>query len=819
MVTRLSHKRAARTAAFAVVLSVAAVSAVWAAPRLSDAAARWVQAPSVRSAVVAVPGEVPVGPLEARSGMRAASADRSPVATSPATLDAGLRLTMVGLTCRPPGAGEVDILLRTSEDGRTWSRWYVAPLEVAAEARAGTVQAFTEPVWTGGGRYVQVKARPRDGGPAPAALRDVRLIAIDSPADDGRSGGLAGAARRVVAVVSGLGVPAPAHAMTKKPAIVTRAQWGADESLRRGSPAYAPVKVAFVHHTASGNSYSRSQAAAVVRGIYHYHTRGLGWSDVGYNFLVDRFGTIYEGRFGGMEKGVIGAQTLGFNTGSTGISVIGDFTSATPPSACLTSLKRLLAWKLDVHYVDPQGKGTLTCALGQRFRTGQRVTFPAVSGHRHANYTACPGARLYAQLPALRRAAASIGNPKIYDLRVGGAAFSPNGDGVRDRVRLRFRLSESAAWQIAIGSGGEALRSYAGEGAEVDVWWPGTDEAGVPLPDGSYSIVVTATNAKGNARAASATVRVDTVAPEPGEVTVRPDPFSPNGDGIADRATVRFTPNEAGTARVSVVGDDGTVLRHLTGWYPVGVKPQAVAWDGRVEGDGRLVAAPDGRALLDVAVRDAAGNQTVVRSSVVVDRTLGHPTVQPPAFSPNGDGVRDAAVVGFRLSLRAAVTVDLLRAGEVLWTAPMGSLPVGLHALTWDGRLAGGEFAESGGYRVRITADSEIGAVAAGRPVTVDLYRPRITAPATAGVTLGRTARVPYSVEDPYSPTVRVTVVVRNARGATVQTVRCGWVRPSTRLKASWKPRARGTYTLSFRAVDRAGNRQAGAVVTTLRVR
>ena len=139
--------------------------------------------------------------------------------------------------------------------------------------------------------------------------------------------------------------------------------------------------MAFVHHTASGNDYSAAEAPAIVRGVYAYHTKSLHWSDVGYNFLIDRYGTIYEGRYGGVTRGVIGAQVLGFNTGSTGISVIGTFTDATPPSRTVTSLERLLEWKLDVHHVDPQGTGTLVCGYGQKFATGQRVTF---RGHRRA---------------------------------------------------------------------------------------------------------------------------------------------------------------------------------------------------------------------------------------------------------------------------------------------------------------------------------------------------------------------------------------------------------------------------------------------------
>ena len=165
----------------------------------------------------------------------------------------------------------------------------------------------------------------------------------------------------------------------KAPHIVTRLEWGADESLRSGRPDYARVKMAFVHHTASGNTYTAAEAAAVVRAIYAYHTRSLGWSDIGYNFLVDRFGTIYEGRYGGMKKGVVGAHVLGFNTGSTGISVTGNFAGDAPPTAALASLEKLLAWKLKIHHLDPRGTARLTCDASDKYAMGARVTLPVIA--------------------------------------------------------------------------------------------------------------------------------------------------------------------------------------------------------------------------------------------------------------------------------------------------------------------------------------------------------------------------------------------------------------------------------------------------------
>jgi hypothetical protein len=102
------------------------------------------------------------------------------------------------------------------------------------------------------------------------------------------------------------------------PAIVSRAAWGAEEEIVRARPLIAStLKLAIVHHTAGTNSYTPAQSAAIVRGIEVYHVQGNGWNDIGYNFLVDRYGTVYEGRGGGIEKNVIGAHAGGFNAGTT----------------------------------------------------------------------------------------------------------------------------------------------------------------------------------------------------------------------------------------------------------------------------------------------------------------------------------------------------------------------------------------------------------------------------------------------------------------------------------------------------------------------
>src|SRR6185369_298026 len=141
--------------------------------------------------------------------------------------------------------------------------------------------------------------------------------------------------------------------MTGSPPLLGREAWGANEAIRRAPPTYAKsVQFALVHHTAGSNSYTASQSAAIVRGIEVYHVKGNGWNDIGYNFLVDKYGQVFEGRAGGIERNVIGAHSQGFNTGSVGIAVIGTYDKSGLPVPARTALEQLLSWRLDVAHVD-----------------------------------------------------------------------------------------------------------------------------------------------------------------------------------------------------------------------------------------------------------------------------------------------------------------------------------------------------------------------------------------------------------------------------------------------------------------------------------
>jgi uncharacterized protein with LGFP repeats len=201
--------------------------------------------------------------------------------------------------------------------------------------------------------------------------------------------------------------PAPAPAAPSstapQPAIVSRAQWGADETLVKEPVEYAPAaKVVFVHHTADSNDYTCAQSPSIIRSIMLYHVKTQGWNDIGYNFLVDKCGTIFEGRAGGVDKPVIGAQTYGFNTNSSGVAVLGTYTSVAPSQAALSAVAKIAAWKLGLTGADPNGKSVLSTPFDNgKFKAGS-YTFNNISGHRDGYATECPGTLLYGKLSAIR---------------------------------------------------------------------------------------------------------------------------------------------------------------------------------------------------------------------------------------------------------------------------------------------------------------------------------------------------------------------------------------------------------------------------------
>ena len=459
--------------------------------------------------VLAVALATVVGPLPA-SGDPVPEVKLRGVGIGPATLRsarirpaAPLRVcspgpaTMVGLTWEQEGAEPVEAFL-TWGGPRPGEARLVSDPEHAPDPgpEAAGVREGTDPVWTGGARCVSLALTV----PEDVVLRDARAVFVDTGAPSQETTGWLG--------------PASASAAVPQPEIVTRAGWGADEDIKRCEPDLAEsVRMAYVHHTAGSNAYSRAESDDIVRGIYAYHVEGRRFCDIAYNFLVDRFGTVYEGRSGGITEPVIGAHAQGFNTGSTGIAAMGIFTRRAPSDALLRSLKGLLAWRLDVAHVEPMGTAEMTSAGGsnQKYEEGEVVMLPAVSGHRDTGYTTCPGDRLYAKLPGLRRGAQRMGLPKIWD--VGASAEEVRFPDMP--VQLTADFSGLLEWTVTITDElGTPVRTDKGTSDFLAYEWNGTDTLGIPVAEGSYTITIAARDPATDGDALPATLSVLVLAPE-----------------------------------------------------------------------------------------------------------------------------------------------------------------------------------------------------------------------------------------------------------------------------------------------------------------
>ena len=314
--------------------------------------------------------------------------------------------SMVGITwSRDADATNMDLQLR-SRDSSGWTAWTTQefdPDEGPAVDEEAETRDGTPPAWVGDADAIEIAVYSPTSAPSDIRVEtiDPGRSSYDAPATAATDSAATESAAMDSAVPPAIASQGRASATSSRagtfpsiPDIVTRRQWGADNSL--GDACFSPrfgttFKMVFVHHTVNSNDYTRAESAAIVRGIYAYHTQSRGWCDIGYNFLVDRYGTIYEGRAGGIRKSVRGAHAGDYNVDTTGVSLIGSFETTTPTRAMKGGLVSLIAWRLGTAY-----RG----AYGGAMVEGKH--FGRIAGHRDAMSTACPGQRVYDWLPRLR---------------------------------------------------------------------------------------------------------------------------------------------------------------------------------------------------------------------------------------------------------------------------------------------------------------------------------------------------------------------------------------------------------------------------------
>lgn len=355
--------------------------------------------------------------------------------------------SMVALTST--GLDNASAQIRRQLDDGSWGPWLATePVDTGVDdAAAAPEKQGTEPIFVGATKAVQLLMTPRPQAPVPAPAPAPEPAPAPAPAPEvapapeqplgytpasvskplrQQDTPLATAIDGISAVLIQPGTsPADATlsdlatpvAGSTGPKVISRSQWGADESIRCATPNYDDfLGGATVHHTAGSNEYSKSESVEIVRAIYAYHAQTLGWCDVGYNVLVDKYGQIFEGRAGGLDKPVQGAHAGGFNENTMGIAMMGDYSTEAPPQATIDSVGSFLGWRLGLAGLDPKGSTTMT-SEGTEFTfvgQGQNVDLPVIFAHRDVGNTACPGDGAYAKLDEIRDIAeASLGGAEV----------------------------------------------------------------------------------------------------------------------------------------------------------------------------------------------------------------------------------------------------------------------------------------------------------------------------------------------------------------------------------------------------------------------
>ncbi|MBX9243914.1 N-acetylmuramoyl-L-alanine amidase [Actinotalea ferrariae] len=474
-----------------------------------------------------------------------------------------------------PGTETVDglaIEARTRADDGTWSDW--RPLEASdagadtgtADA-AGEVRGGTDPVWVGEADAVQLSF-PAEATPGPDGLR-LTLVGSEAehlPADDAVVGGQADASG--VAFSTG-----PVRMVGPEPAVISRAQWGARAQVCAPDVASTLV-AAVVHHTAGSNSYaSVAEAMQQIRNDQAYHIDGRGWCDIGYNFIVDKWGNIYEGRANSSTQPVIGVHAGGFNTRTLGISMLGTYGTVTPSAGTQESVARLIAWRLGQYHRDPTSTTGYTTLGGENSSVpgGTTLHLPVVIGHRDVAYTACPGNAGYATLPWLKQRARQLIGPTFINPALTATSIPHAGS-----VTITGGITSTVDWTLTATDTSTGMSHYYGTGAwgpsggGAIATWNGRTTHGDPVGPGTYRLTLEGVERASGVRLLpwSATVQVGAGA--------NPPPVAP----VALASDLRFVPITPGRLldtrqTAQALGPKGRVDVPVTGRF--GVPPEAKA--------------------------------------------------------------------------------------------------------------------------------------------------------------------------------------------------------------------------------------------------
>lgn len=370
----------------------------------------------------------------------------------------------------------------------------------ARSARSGT-----DPLLTGEATGIQVRLR----SPSSVLPHDLRVSLINSEVSTSDRALMA--IRSDAVTETSNVVISPTGAVVAKPKIITRAEWGADESWRDAHLKYGTKIIAgFIHHTAGVEQYTPEESPGIVRGLYYYYTHNKGYADIAYNYFVDKYGTIYEGRANcnlgatctDNSPPVIGAHTAGMNLNTFAVSVMGNFettpVTAQEAAAISSSVAQVMAWKIAPYGLDPNAVAHIpsndTSGLSKT-PNGKIATTPVISAHRDVGLTVCPGKYLYPYVPGIREQIANLLIPVLQKVDISPTLIDSSSSGP---VTVGANLPANATWTVDVVNDADgtlvfttsAVQSAAGR---LNFTWNRTDNDGNAVPVGTYAVVISAT--------------------------------------------------------------------------------------------------------------------------------------------------------------------------------------------------------------------------------------------------------------------------------------------------------------------------------------
>ncbi len=314
-----------------------------------------------------------------------------PTAEASTDLDGSIQIDqafdMIGLLW---DGGEVsELWLQVRDQGGIWGDWVQVDVDADHAPDDQSGRFGSSPVFTGPATGARFAVEGDPTGSEAMLINTQGIAAL-------------GSASAAVGLNSASYPPAPSWAGASF--VKNRSGWDSTGCRKEGATtSYSSAKAIVIHHTAGSNSYTEAQVPGIIAGHCLYHVNGRGWDDIGYNFLIDRFGGVWEGRTGSKTSPVQGAHTGGFNSQTQGIAMMGNFDSIAPTDATITGLKTMLSWLTGWHSIDPTGIVTLKAGTGAvGFAPGQEFTSPSIVGHRDLGSTSCPGGIFYTTLVSIR---------------------------------------------------------------------------------------------------------------------------------------------------------------------------------------------------------------------------------------------------------------------------------------------------------------------------------------------------------------------------------------------------------------------------------